>query len=170
MKTNVEKNDDELQLDVLSELKFDPSVKVSDIGVLVKDGTVTLKGNATSYGERFAAVRSTQRVAGVKAIADNIEVKLVDSSKRTDGEIATAAMDQINLNSSIPKGIAEVIVRDGWITLQGEFGWGHEKRAAEIAVQHLDGVTGVSNLITIKPTHVPSEIESDITSAMARNV
>src|ERR1700677_4705234 len=110
MKTSVEKTDEEMKVDVLAELEFDPSVKVSDIGVLVKDGTVTLNGFATSYGERFAAVRSAKRVAGVKAIADDIEVKLADSSRRTDGEIATAAIDHINGNSTIPKGIAEVTV------------------------------------------------------------
>jgi len=170
MKTSVEKSDEELKIDVLAELEFDPSVKVSDIGVLVKHGTVTLNGYATSYGERFAAVRSAKRVAGVKGIADDIEVKLSDSSRRTDGDIAAAAVDQINRNSTIPKGIAQVTVRDGWITLQGEFeGW-HEKNAVESAVQHLAGVKGVSNLITLKSTVASVDLESVIKAALERNV
>ena len=169
MKTSVEKSDEEMKIDVLAELEFDPRVKVSDIGVLVKDGTVTLNGYATSYGERFAAVRSAKRVAGLKAIADDIEVRLPDSSRRTDGEIAAAAAHQIDWNSTIPKGIAKVTVRDGWVTLQGEFVWWHEKNAAEEAVHHLVGVKGVTNLITIKPKEAPVDIESIVKDAIERN-
>jgi len=169
MKTSVEKNDEELKIDVLSELEFDPSVKVSDIGVLVKHGTVTLNGYATSYGERFAAVRSAKRVAGVKAIADDIEVKLADSSHRTDADIAAAAIHQIDWNTTIPKGIAQVTVRDGWITLQGEFEWWHEKNATENAVLHLPGVKGVTNLITLKSIAVPINVEETIKAALMRS-
>jgi len=168
MKTSVEKNDEELKIDVLSELEFDPSVKVSDIGVLVKHGTVTLNGYATSYGERFAAVRSAKRVAGVKAIADDIEVKLADSSHRTDADIAAAAIHQIDWNTTIPKGIAQVTVRDGWITLQGEFEWWHEKNATENAVLHLPGVKGVTNLITLKSIAVPINVEETIKAKLHR--
>jgi osmotically-inducible protein OsmY len=170
MKTIVEKSDEELKVDVLAELEFDPSVKVSDIGVLVKHGIVTLNGYATSYGERFAAIRSAKRVAGVKGIADDIEVRLADSSRRSDGDIAAAAVDQIDWNSTIPKGIAQVTVHDGWITLQGEFeGW-HEKGAVESAVKYLEGVKGVTNLITLKSTVAPVDLESVIKVALERNV
>ena len=169
MKTSIERSDEEMKIDVLAELEFDPSVKVSDIGVLVKDGTVTLNGFATSYGERFAAVRSAKRVAGVKAIADDIEVKLPDSFRRTDGEIAAAAAHQIKWNTTIPPGVAQVTVRDGWITLQGEFAWWHEKNAAEEAVHHLAGVKGVTNLITLKAKEAPADIESIIKEAIERN-
>ncbi len=169
MKTSVVKSDEELKIDVLAELEFDPSVKVTDIGVLVKNGTVTLNGCATSYGERFAAVRSAKRVAGVKAIADGIQVNLPDSSRRTDGDIASAAIDQINWNTTIPKGIAQVTVRDGWITLQGEFEWWHEKNAAESTVQHLAGVKGVTNLITLKSTTTSEDVELTIKAALRRN-
>ena len=130
---------------------------------------MTLNGYARSYGERFAAVRSAKRVAGLKAIADDIEVRLPDSSRRTDGEIAAAAAHQIDWNSTIPKGIAKVTVRDGWVTLQGEFGWWHEKNAAEEAVHHLVGVKGVTNLITIKPKEAPVDIESIVKDAIERN-
>jgi osmotically-inducible protein OsmY len=169
MKTSVEKSDEEMKIDVLAELEFDPSVKVSDIGVLVNDGTVTLNGYARSYGERFAAVRCAKRVVGVKAVADDIEVKLPDSSLRSDGDIAAAAAHQIDWNTTIPKGIAKVTVRDGWITLEGEFDWWHELNAAEEAVHHLAGVKGVTNLITIKPKLAAEGIESAITDAIERN-
>ena len=95
MKSNLKKSDTDLKRDVLAELKYEPSVKVTDIGVLVKDGTVTLNGYTTNYGEKWDAVRATQRVAGVKAIADDIEVKLPDSQRRTDGDIATAAANRV---------------------------------------------------------------------------
>ena len=169
MKTRFGRSDEEMKIDVLAELEFNPSVKVSDIGVLVKDGTVTLNGYATSYGERFAAIRSAKRVAGVKAIADDIEVRLPDSSRRSDGDIASAAAHQIDWNSTIPKGIAKVTVRDGWITLEGEFAWWHELNAAEEAVRHLVGVKGVTNLITLKPKEAPTDIESTIKDAIERN-
>jgi len=169
MKTSVEKTDEEMKVDVLAELEFDPSVKVSDIGVLVKDGTVTLNGYATSYGERFAAVRSAKRVVGVKAIADDIQVKLPDSSLRSDGDIAAAAAHQIDWNTTIPKDIAKVTVREGWITLEGEFDWWHELNAVEEAVHHLAGVKGVTNLITIKPRLATEDIESAIKDALERN-
>jgi osmotically-inducible protein OsmY len=169
MKTSVGKSDEELKIDVLAELEFDPSVKVSDIGVLVRDGTVTLNGYATSYGERFAAVRSAKRVAGAKAIADDIEVRLSASSHRSDGDIATAAIHQINCNTTIPKGVAQVVVRDGWITLQGEFEWWHEKNAVESAVHHLAGVKGVTNLISLKSPVAQEDLELTIKAALGRN-
>jgi osmotically-inducible protein OsmY len=169
MKTIANKSDEDLKIDVLAELEFDPSVRVSDIGVLVKDGTVTLNGYATSYGERFAAVRSAKRVAGVKAIADDIEVKLADSSHRTDADIAAAAAHQINWNSTIPKGIVQVTVRDGWVTLQGEFEWWHEKNATEDAVLHIAGVKGVRNMITLKPMAAPVNVEATLKAALMRS-
>jgi osmotically-inducible protein OsmY len=168
-KTSVGKSDDELKIDVLAELEFDPSVKVSDIGVLVSDGTVTLNGYATSFGERFAAVRSAKRVAGVKAIADDIEVRLPNSSLHSDGDIASAAIHQINYNTTIPKGVAQVVVRGGWITLQGEFEWWHEKNAVESAVHHLAGVKGVTNLITLKSPIAPEDLELIIKAALERS-
>ena len=169
MKNNAEKTDTQLQADVLAELKYEPSVKVTDIGVLVKDGTVTLNGYATSVSEKWGAVRSAKRVAGVKAIADDIKVKLPSSLCRTDGDIAAAASNQINWSTSIPTGAAEVTVREGWVTLEGELEWWYLKDAAEDAVRHVSGVRGVSNLISIKPTVTATEVETAIKAAFERN-
>ena len=169
MKSSIEKNDTELQSDVLSELKYEPSVDVTDIGVLVKNGTVTLNGYATSYGEKWSAVRAAKRVAGVKAIADDIEVKLPGSLIRTDGDIAGAAVNQINWSTTVPTGTTEVTVSKGWITLEGKLEWWYQKTAAEDAVRYLAGVKGVTNLITIKPKLAPAEVESAIESAFERN-
>jgi osmotically-inducible protein OsmY len=168
MKSNREKSDTQLKTDVLAELKYEPSVKVTDIGVLVKDGTVTLNGYATSYGEKWDAVRAAKRVAGVHEIADDIEVKLPGSVRRTDGDIAGAAANQIERSMKIPTGTAEVTVRGGWITLEGESEWGYQKNAAENAVRYLAGVKGVTNQIKIKPKLVAAEVETAIKCAFER--
>jgi osmotically-inducible protein OsmY len=169
MQTITKKTDATLKVDVLAELNYEPSVKVTDIGVLVKDGTVTLNGYATSYGEKWEAVRAVKRVAGVLAIADDIEVKLASSLQRNDGDIATAAAHQIDVGTSIPTGIVQATVRDGWITLEGNVEWWYQKNAAEQVVQHLAGVKGVSNFIEIAPKLKASELETNIQSAFKRS-
>jgi osmotically-inducible protein OsmY len=165
----LEKTDTELKTDVLSELQYEPSVTVTDIGVLVKDGIVTLNGYATSYGERLEIVRAVKRVAGVQAIADDLEVKLPDSVRLSDGDIAAAAAHQINGSTTIPQGSVEVTVRDGRVTLNGEVEWWLLKTLAENLVKHLPGVTAVSNLIVIKPKLRAAGIETAIKSAFKRN-
>ena len=169
MKGNTIITDTELKMDVLAELRYEPSVRITDIGVLVKDGAVTLNGYATNYCEKCDAVSAAKRVAGVRAIADDIEVKLPDSIRRTDGEIAAAAANQIDWSTTIPRGAAEITVSEGQITLEGEVEWWYQKNAAENAVQYLAGVRGVTNLITIKPKLAPVDFETAIKSALARN-
>ena len=169
MKTLIEKSDTELKTDVLTELKYEPAVNVADIGVLVKDGTVTLNGFATSYGEKWNAVHAAKRVSGVNAIADDIVVKLPDSWERSDGDIAAAVASRLDWSSSVPERAATVMVRDGRVTLEGEVEWWYQKNAAENAVRDLTGVKGVTNLITIKPRLVASEIETSIEAAFERN-
>ena len=169
MQRTLEKTDTELQNDVLSELKYEPSIKVTDIGVLVKNGTVTLNGYATSYNEKWQAVHAAKRVAGVKAIADDIEIQLPDSYHRTDGDIASAAINQIDWSTTIPQGTVEVTVRNGWITLEGEVEWWYQKNAAGSLVKQMAGVKGVSNSISISPKVTKHEVETDIKSAFKRS-
>jgi osmotically-inducible protein OsmY len=169
MKSNIEKTDTELQQDVLEELRYEPSVKVTDIGVLVKNGAVTLNGYATSYGEKWDAVRAAKRVAGVNALADDIEVKLPDSLRRTDGEIAAAAAEQIKWSTTIPAGAAQVTVSNGWVTIEGQVEWWFQRNAAENVVQSLAGVKGVTNLITIEPKLAVAPVENAIRSAFKRS-
>jgi len=161
--------DVDLKNDILSELKYEPGVKTSDIGVLVKDGTVTLNGFTSSYWEKANAVRAAKRVVGVNAIADDIQVKLPGSFNRTDGDIASAAAQQIKWSPTIPVDKVKVTVRDGWLTLEGEVEWWFEKNAAENAVHYLMGVKGVSNSISIKPKLSAIAIESDIHAAFKRS-
>ncbi|MEO8893053.1 MAG: BON domain-containing protein [Coleofasciculaceae cyanobacterium] len=168
-----EKTDTELKIDVLSELEYEPGVEVAGIGVLVKDGTVTLNGYAANYSKKWEAVRAVKRVAGVKAIVDDIEIKLLHPVLHTDGDIAAAAVQHIKWSSLIPAESIVVTVREGWITLDGEVEWCYQKNTAENVVRHLSGVKGVSNLISIKPkpttTAVETTVETAIKSAFKRS-
>ena len=169
MSTITIKSDTEIKNDVLSELRYEPRVKVTDIGVLVKDGTVTLNGFATSYGEKWDAVKAVKRIGGVKAIADDIEVKFPESLRRNDGDIATAAANQIEWSTTIPQGSVQVTVSEGRITLEGQVEWWYQKDAAEDGVRYLTGVNRVFNLITIKPKVTPAKIEAAIEAAFERS-
>jgi len=169
MKHPVARSDAELKSAVLAELQYEPSVNVSDIGVLVKDGAVTLNGYVSNYGSKWNAVQAAKRVAGVRALADDIEVKLPDRSRRTDGEIASAAADQLELSITVPKEDVKVTVRDGWIVLEGTVEWWYQKIDAENAVKHLPGVRGLTNLIDIKPKPFSDNIHKVISSAFERS-
>ena len=164
-----EKTDTDLKTDVLAELKFEPSVKVTDIGVLVKDGVVTLNGRAANYGEKLNAVRAAKRVAGVLAIADDIEVNLPAFGQQTDSELAASAANRINWSTEIPARAVKVTVRDGRITLEGTVEWGYQKHAAEMAIQSLVGVKSISNEIAINPALTASGIGTELESALRRN-
>ena len=169
MRATIEKTDTEIKTQVLSELKYEPSVKATDIGVLVKDGTVTLNGYASSYGEKGDAVRAAKRVTGVNGIADDIEVILHGSSLRNDGDIAAAAANHINSTTSIPKGAVNVIVRDGNVVLEGVVEWWFQKNNAEKSVQYLTGIKMVTNRIKVISKLMPVEVERDIKLAFERN-
>ena len=170
MLSTTEKTDSEIKNDVLSELKYEPSVKVTDIGVLVKDGSVTLNGFATSYGEKWDAVKVAKRVAGVRAIADDIEVKFPESMRRNDGDIAIAAANNIEwLSWAVPGKTVQVTVREGWITLEGQVEWWYQKEAAENTVRYLSGVKGVSNQIAINPKLSATKVEAAIEAALKRS-
>jgi osmotically-inducible protein OsmY len=164
-----EKSDTDIKSDVLSELKYEPSVKTTDIGVLVKNGAVTLTGYTNTYGEKWHAVHATKRVSGVRAVADDIEVKLDNSNDRTDGEIAASAADHLESSTSVPHEKVDITVRDGWITLTGQVEWWYQKNAAENSVLFLSGVKGVNNLITITSKVIAAKIEDLIQKAFERN-
>lgn len=168
-KTNTHLSDTDIKNNVLLELKFEPSVRTSDIGVLVKDGTVTLNGNVSSYAEKRNAIRATKRLAGVNGIADDIQVKLPGTVTHTDSDIASSAAHQIKWASSVPHDKVTLTVREGWVTLEGDVEWWFERNAAERAVQYLGGVKGVVNEITIKPKLSALSIGSDIESAFKRS-
>jgi osmotically-inducible protein OsmY len=159
----------DLKNEVLEELKWEPSVNEADVGVVVKDGIVTLTGTVDSYGEKAAAERAAQRVLGVKGVANEIEIRLPGVSKRTDTDIARAAANALQWHVFLPRDHIKVAVEDGWVTLKGEVQWQYQKGAAEGAVRHLLGVQGITNEITVKPKVSASDVKGKIRAALERN-
>jgi osmotically-inducible protein OsmY len=163
------KTDEQLQQNVMNELKWEPAIHAAEIGVAVKDGVVTLSGNVDSYGKKWAADRAAKRVYGVKAVVEEIKVTLAGSYKRTDKDIAKSATDVLDWNLWVPSDRVKVKVQDGRITLSGDVEWYYQKEHAEDAVRHLKGVLGVINSITIKPPVKAGEVKNRIEDALKRN-
>lgn len=163
-----DKTDAQIELDVINEIKWDPSVTSSQISVKTKDGIVTLRGSVPHYFEKSRAQEAAQRVAGVRAIADEMEVNLMGSYERSDEQIAEAALDALRWNYSAPTGV-KVAVEKGWITLRGDCEWDYQRTAAEGAVSQLMGVCGVTNNITIQSKIQPSDIKNRIEEAFKRS-
>jgi osmotically-inducible protein OsmY len=164
----MKKTDEELQRDVRIELLWEPSVTATHIGVSVKDGVVTLTGHVPSYFEKLGAERAAKRVAGVRAVANEIDVKLPDSKKQTDEDIAAAAVRALNSKLFVPADRIKVTVNDGWVTLEGDVKWQFQRNAAERAVRNLRGIKGIRNLIQIRPRVSPAELQSKIEAALKR--
>ena len=158
-----------MKKDVLAELEWQPTVDAADIGVSVEDGVVTLRGEVSSFPQKWAAERAVKQVHDIKALAEEIEVKLPGSSQRNDTDIAQAAVNALKWNISVPQDRVKIKVQDGWITLTGEVDWWYQRRAAENAVHHLTGVKGISNLITIKPKVKAFEVKAKIINALKRS-
>jgi osmotically-inducible protein OsmY len=162
------RTDAQIQADVLAELKWEPRVTPNEIGVAVKDGVVTLTGWVDSYTKRWSAEDAAHRVRGVKAVANDIEVRLSPSSERTDADIAAAAVRALEWDAFLPTGKVQVSVSKGWVTLKGEVDWQYQKQDAERVVRRLTGVKGVTNLVTVKPRATPAEIKKKIEDALVR--
>jgi len=162
--------DDQIQRDVLDELEWDARIQSNEIGVIVKDGVVTLTGWVDSLVKKWAAEEAAHRVRGVIAVANDIEVRLPVTAERSDSDIAAAAVRALEWDAFIPVENIEVTVSNGWVTLRGGVEWELQRKDAERAVRRLTGVKGVSNLITVKPRVTPSEIKEKIEQALRRSV
>jgi osmotically-inducible protein OsmY len=163
--------DEEIQQEVLRELKYEASLQPNEIGVSVKDGVVTLSGWVDSYLKRWMAEEAAHRVHGVKAVANNIEVKLPNSSERTDADIAAAVIRALEWDAFVPIDKIDVTVSKGWVTLKGEVEWGFQRADAERVARRITGVRGVSNLIIVRPRVKPSpeEMKRKIQEAIVRS-
>jgi osmotically-inducible protein OsmY len=161
--------DENIQRDVLEELKWDARVQPNEIGVAVKDGIVMLTGWVDSYTKRWAAEEAALRVRGVKAVVNEIEVRLPTAAERTDEDIARAALRALEWDAFIPIDRVKVTVSKGWVTLEGEVDWEFEREDAERVVRRLTGVRGVTNLITVKARPTPSELKKKIEDALIRS-
>ncbi len=165
------KTDSKIQADVLQELKWDPSVTHEHIGVSVNEAIVTLTGNVPSYIEKWAAEKAVQRVAGVKAVIERIDVKLPGSQVRDDETLAKAIVDQFKWNVRVPDELIKTNVEGGWVELSGEVEWDYQRVAAEQAVRSLTGVKGVTNRITLKAKPIqPELVKQKIEEALKREV
>ena len=162
-------SDHKLRQDVLDELDFEPSVDAAHIGVSAHDGVVTLTGFVSSYGEKLAAERAARRVLGVKAIAEEIEIRLPSDKKTADDEIAKRAIDILKWRVGLPADRIGVKVEKSRVTLTGDVEWQFQKKDAEAAVRHLTGVTGVANLLRVSsPVEAPA-IKEKIQNALRRS-
>ena len=165
----MDKTNKELQEDVVEELQYEPSVDASQIGVMARDGIVTLTGTVKNYAEKYAAVHSAERVAGVRAVADEMKVDLPAMHMRDDEDIARAAAKALEWDVWVSSKKIKVKVDSGWITLEGEVDFNFQKTAAEYEMRNLTGVKGVTNLINLKKQPVkPSDVKTKIDTALRR--
>lgn len=163
------KDDKDLQSDVLDELQWEPSLDAAEIGVTARDGIVTLTGGVPSYTEKVTAERVAQRIHGVKAIANDIEVRPRGAGERTDTDIAQAAINAFKWKTSVPHERIKVAVTKGWVTMNGEVDWQYQKEAAENAVRTQIGVRGVVNQIVVKPGASAADVRTRIEAAFRRS-
>jgi osmotically-inducible protein OsmY len=160
--------DKTLQRLVQEELDYEPSFDAAHIGVTANKGVITLSGHVASYAEKRAAEQAASRVKGVKAVAQEIEVRLPFEKKRADDEIAERALQILAWDVSVPSDRIQVRVEAGWVTLSGEVEWQYQKDAAEHDVHKLGGVTGINNLIEVRATAQPSDVRAQIEQAFRR--
>ena len=161
-------SDKQLRQDVLDELEFEPSVDATNIGVTVDKGIVTLTGHVPTFWQKTAAERTVWRVKGVKAIAQEIEVRFANGKKDADDQIAERAVQILSWDTSVPKDTVRVKVQHGWVTMEGEVNWQFQRQAAETDLRKLTGVIGVSNNITIKSSVQAPDVRKRIEDALRR--
>ena len=163
------KTDKDLRQDVIDELEWEPSVNAAHIGVTAKDGVIALSGHVPSYAEKYAAERAAKRVYGVKAVAEELEVKLPTSTVLSDEDIAAACVNAFKYNYAVPNEKIKVVVSNAWVTLEGEVDWQYQKDAADGAVRYLTGVKGVENNIKLKPHVSAADVKHKIEAALKRS-
>lgn len=162
--------DEDIQRDVLRELKWNAEVAPNEIGVAVSNGVATLTGSVDTFSRKYAAERAALRVRGVKALVNNIEVRLAPGREQTDVDLAQSVARALELDSLVPDDRVKVTVSDGWVTLRGEVDWDYQRQEAQRMVRTLTGVKGVSNFIAVRPRTGPSpdEIKRRIEDALVR--
>jgi osmotically-inducible protein OsmY len=163
------KTDLQLRNDILAELAWDPAVNPAGVGVAVAEGIVTLSGSVDTWIQKHAVERATRRVAGVRGLAVDLQVRLAPGHRRTDAEIAQAALHALAWHSLVPEDRVKVEVDDGWVTLRGEVDWGYQSATAEQAVRPLIGVRGVSNEIRLTQHVDAQRVRDEIAAALKRH-
>jgi len=162
-------DDTALRNRVLAELDWEPSLDASAVGVAVKDGVVTLSGSVRSYADKMNAERAVKRVAGVKAVAEDLLVQLPGIAERSDTDIAQSVLSALRFNVAVPYSQIQVTVDGGWVVLDGDVEWQFQKAAAQAAIKHIMGVRGITNRITVKPSVNAADVRAKIQSALVRH-
>jgi hyperosmotically inducible protein len=155
---------------IIEELEYEPSLDATHIGVAVEKGVVTLTGHVASFAQKHAAITAVRRINGVRAIAEEIEVRYPFEKKIADDEIAKRAVDILDWDSLIPDQAIQVLVRNGWVTLTGDVDWHFQKKSAEDDIRKLSGVHGIINDIAIKPRVQATDVQKKIEDALRRRL
>ena len=163
------KSDFQIQKDVMDELKWDPFISISEIGVSVKNGVVTLSGHVDTYSKKLAAEKAAKKVAGVKAVAEDLTVGISPSYRKTDAEIAEAVISALKWHSAVQDEKIKITVEDGTVKLEGEVDWEYQRNNVKTAVENLSGVKSVLDLIMVKPRITPTDIQQKISAAFHRS-
>lgn len=163
------KNDLKTQQDVIDQLKWEPILNATEIGVAVKNGIVTLSGIVDTYSKKIAAERAAAKVSGVKAVAEELQVGMSPVFHRTDAEIAEAVLNALKWDTTIPEDKISVKVEDGVVSLEGTVCWDYQRRAARAAIVNLAGVRMINNHLTVRPAVAPVDVKHKIISAFYRS-
>jgi osmotically-inducible protein OsmY len=163
------KSDIKIQEDVMEQLKWEPFLKSSEIGVAVKNGIVTLSGQVDSYSKKLAAENAAKKIAGVRAIAEDIQIGVSPTNRKTDTEIAEAVLNALKWHTMIPDEKIKVKVEDGVVRLDGEVEWEYQRTQAKLVIEDLAGIRYVLNFIKVKPQISATEIRNKINSAFKRS-
>lgn len=160
--------DTSLERDVQAELQAEPALGARCIRVSAASGAITLSGGVESYFEKALAEGVALRVAGVRSVANDLTVEPPLPQRRSDAEIAEAAAHALNWSAAVPNAV-KAVVKDGWVTLHGAVSWRYERVAAERAVRDLQGVRGLTNLITVEQQPVAIDIKSTLEHRFERS-
>lgn len=163
------KSDKQLQIDIKEELRWEPRVRDDEIGIEVRDGVVTLMGTVPDFAQRMRAERAVERVAGVRAVAQELTVKVPNTHLRSDTDLAHQVVNTLAWDTEVPFQAVKAKVDDGWVTLEGEVDWQFQRNAPERAVRYLSGVKGVSNLLKVKAHASTYDVAQHITAALSRS-
>ena len=163
------RSDIQIQQDVMDQLKWEPGLNSAEIGVAVKNGIVTLSGMVDTFSKKITAEDAAKKIAGVKAVAEEIQVGPSPAYKKTDAEIADAVLFAIKWNTSLPNDKIRVKVEDGVVSLEGEVEWDYQRKEAKKSVERLTGVRAINNFISLKPSLKPENIKDKIAAAFVRN-
>lgn len=163
------KTDAEIQKDVMEELKWEPAIRSSGIGVAVKNGVVTLSGTVDTYSEKKTVEKAALKVAGVKGIAEDIEIKLSYHDQKTDAELAQAVVNGLKWNVLVPDNKIKIKVENAWVTAEGTVEWAYEQNAVRDAISGIVGIKGISNLVKLEPKVNPADVKKKISAAFERS-